>query len=68
MGFIMPEHIIMQSIARRLDAGTYIPRKTLVTLPAVNNRNNRPMRHYAAEILGCAAMGGIIGFLLGGGL
>jgi hypothetical protein len=26
MGFIMPEHIIMQSIARRLDAGTYLPR------------------------------------------
>ncbi len=66
MGFIMPEHIIMQSIARRLDAGTYQPqRKTaLVTLPAVNDR---PMRHYAAEILGCAAMGGVIGFLLGGG-
>jgi len=26
MGFIMPEHIIMQSIARRLDAGTYLPK------------------------------------------
>jgi hypothetical protein len=61
-----PEHITMQSIARRLEAGTYQPKRTaLVTIPAVNNR---PMRHYAAEILGCAAMGGAIGFLLGGGL
>lgn len=60
----MPTHFDITSIARRLDAGTYVPRRT-ITIPAVNHR---PMREYAAEILASAALGGFIGFLLGGGL
>lgn len=59
------ETIIMQSIARRLEAGTYTPRSRTIEVPAVNSR---PMREYAAEILACACFGGLIGFLLGGGL
>jgi hypothetical protein len=61
------ETIIMQSIARRVDAGTYRPRHhaALVTLPAVGGR---PMRTYVLELAACAAMGGIMGWMLGGGL
>jgi hypothetical protein len=61
------ETIIMQSIARRLDAGTYRPRHhaASITLPAVGER---PMRTYVLELAACAVMGGIIGVLLGGGL
>lgn len=61
----MPEHIIFTSVARRLDAGTYLPRQRTTEIPAVNSR---PMREYAAEILVCASFGGLLGFLLGGGL
>jgi hypothetical protein len=62
----MPEHIIFESVARRLDAGTYLPRtQNNITLPAVNSR---PMREYAYEILASGFLGGLIGFLLGGGL
>jgi hypothetical protein len=34
----MPEHIIMQSIARRLDAGTYLP-KPRQAAPAASPSN-----------------------------
>lgn len=60
----MPTHFDITSIARRLDAGTYLPRQRTV-VPAVNSR---PMREYAAEILVSGFLGGLIGFLLGGGL
>ena len=59
----MPTHFDITSIARRLDAGTYLPRQR--TIPSVNHR---PVREYVAEILVCASFGGLIGFLLGGGL
>ena len=58
----MPTHFDITSIARRLDAGTYVPRRT-IEIPAVNHR---PMREYAAEILASAALGGFIGFMIGG--
>lgn len=61
----MPEHLIFQSVARRLDAGTYLPRQRTTEIQAATHR---PMREYAAEILVCASFGGLIGFLLGGGL
>lgn len=62
----MPTHFDITSIARRLDAGTYRPR---LTLPAVTTATTtRPLRAYALEILGCAMLGGLIGFMLGGGL
>lgn len=61
----MPDHIIFTSVARRLDAGTYVPRQRTIEIPAVNHR---PMREYAAEILASGFLGGLIGFLLGGGL
>lgn len=59
--------IIMQSIARRLDAGTYRPRHhaASITLPAVGER---AMRHYALELAACAVMGALLGWMLGGGL
>ena len=57
------ETLIFQSVARRLEAGTYRPRtRDNITLPAINSR---PMREYAVEILGSALLGGVIGFLLG---
>lgn len=61
----MPTHFDITSIARRLDAGTYLPRQRTIEIPAVNSR---PMRDYAAEILASGFLGGLIGFLLGGGL
>jgi hypothetical protein len=62
----MPTHFDITSIARRLDAGTYLPR---ITVPAVTTAaTTRPMRAYALEILGSCILGGILGFLLGGGL
>lgn len=61
----MPTHFDITSIARRLDAGTYVPRQRTIEIPAVNSR---PMREYAAEILASGFLGGLIGFLLGGGL
>lgn len=61
----MPRHFDITSIARRLDAGTYVPRQRTIEIPAVNSR---PMREFVAEILASAALGGFIGFLLGGGL
>lgn len=61
----MPTHFDITSIARRLDAGTYVPRQRTIEIPAVNSR---PMRDYAAEILASGCIGGLIGFLLGGGL
>ena len=58
----MPTHFDITSIARRLDAGTYRPH---LTIPAVVTANDtRPMRAYAFEILGSAALGGLIGFML----
>ena len=58
------ETIIFQSVARRLEAGTYLPRtQNNITLPAVNSR---PMREYAVELLGSAILGGVIGYMLGG--
>lgn len=60
------ETIIFTSVARRLEAGTYLPRtQNNITLPAVNSR---PMREFVAEILASGFLGGVIGFLLGGGL
>ena len=35
----MPEHIIMQSIARRLDAGTYLPKPRHQAAPAAAPSN-----------------------------
>jgi hypothetical protein len=61
----MPTHFDITSIARRLDAGTYVPRQRTIEVPAVNSR---PMREYAAEILASGFLGGLIGFILGGGL
>jgi len=62
----MPTHFDITSIARRVDAGTYIPR---LTIPAVTTATTtQPMRAYALEILGSAVLGGILGFMLGGGL
>lgn len=60
-----PEHLIFASVARRLDAGTYLPRQRAIEIPAVNPR---PMREYAAEILASGLLGGLVGFMLGGGL
>lgn len=60
-----PEHLIFQSVARRLDAGTYLPRQRTTKTPAVHSR---PMREFVAEILASGFLGGLIGFLLGGGL
>ena len=59
----MPTHFDITSIARRLDAGTYVPRQRTIEIPSVNSR---PMRDYAAEILASAALGGFIGFMIGG--
>jgi hypothetical protein len=60
----MTEQIIFQSVARRLEAGTYRPQtQNNITLPAVNSR---PMREYAVELLGSAILGGVIGYMLGG--
>ena len=58
------ETIIMQSIARRLDAGTYRPRHHAahITLPAVGDRP-RPL-----ELAACAVISAIMGWMLGGGL
>ncbi|MGA1062092.1 MAG: hypothetical protein ACO3VH_07155 [Ilumatobacteraceae bacterium] len=62
----MPTHFDITSIARRLDAGTYRPR---LTVPAVTTATTtRPMRAYALEVLASGVLGGIIGFMLGGGL
>jgi predicted lipid-binding transport protein (Tim44 family) len=62
----MTEHIIFQSVARRIEAGTYRPH---LTIPAVTTTTTtRPMREYAYEILASGFLGGLIGFLLGGGL
>jgi predicted lipid-binding transport protein (Tim44 family) len=61
----MPTHFDITSIARRLDAGTYIPRQRTIEIPAVNSR---PMREFVGEILASGFLGGLIGFLLGGGL
>lgn len=61
----MPTHFDITSIARRLDAGTYVPRQRTIEIPAVNSR---PMREFVAEILASGFLGGLIGFLLGGGL
>lgn len=61
----MPTHFDITSIARRLDAGTYVPRQRTIEIPSVNHR---PMREYAAEILASGLLGGLVGFLLGGGL
>lgn len=61
----MPTHFDITSIARRLDAGTYVPRQRTIEIPAVDSR---PMREYAAEILASGLLGGLVGFLLGGGL
>lgn len=61
----MPTHLIFESVARRIDAGTYLPRlPRTIEVPAVNHR---PMRAYAYEIIVCALSGGVIGYLLGGG-
>lgn len=60
-----PEHLIFTSVARRLDAGTYVPRQRTIEIPAVNSR---PMREFVGEILASGFFGGLIGFLLGGGL
>lgn len=58
------ETLIFTSVARRLEAGTYLPRhQNNITLPAVNSR---PMREYAVELLGSAILGGVIGYMLGG--
>lgn len=62
----MPTHFDITSIARRLDAGTYSPaiarrpRPALVAPPATAMR--------IAEVLAAGIMGGVIGFMLGGGL
>lgn len=61
----MPTHFDITSIARRIDAGTYIPRQRTIEIPAVNSR---PMREFVGEILASGFLGGLIGFLLGGGL
>lgn len=61
----MPTHFDITSIARRLDAGTYLPRQRTIEIPAVNSR---PMREFVGEILASGFLGGLIGFLLGGGL
>ena len=61
-----PEHLIFTSVARRIEAGTYLPR---ITIPAVTTATTtQPMRAYAIEILGSCILGGILGFMLGGGL
>lgn len=63
----MPTHFHMQSIAARLDAGTYstaIVARTArdnVEIPAVDGR---PMRDYLAELAAAGLMGAVIGLLL----
>lgn len=59
-----PEHLIFTSVARRLDAGTYVPRQRI----AIHAVHHRPMREFVGEILASAALGGLLGFMLGGGL
>lgn len=49
------ETIIFESVARRLEAGTYLPRT--IEVPAVDGQ---PMRHYVAEIIGSALLGAFI--------
>lgn len=57
------ETLVFQSVARRLDAGTYLPR---LAVPAVTTATTtRPMREYAWAVIGSALLGGILGFLLG---
>ena len=61
----VPTHLIFESVARRIDAGTYLPRlPRTIEVPAVSGR---PMREYILEIAVCAISGGLIGYLLGGG-
>lgn len=62
----MQTHLVFESVARRIDAGTYLPKlPRTIEVPAVNNR---PMRAYLIEIAFCAISGALIGYLLGGGL
>jgi hypothetical protein len=58
------EQIIFTSVARRLEAGTYLPR---ITIPAVTTATTTtPMRDHAWSVLGSALLGGVIGYMLGG--
>lgn len=63
----MPSHFSFESIAARLDAGTYSPAivartaRDNVEIPAVDGR---PMRDYLAELAASAALGAVIGLLL----
>ena len=61
-----PEHIIFESVARRLDAGTYLPRQR--NLHPATPIYRRPLRRYAFELALSSCIGGMIGFMLGGGL
>ena len=58
------ETIIMHSIARRLDAGTYRPRPQ----HTVRVISSRPTRAYVYEMTACAVISAIMGWMLGGGL
>lgn len=49
----MPTHFDITSIARRLDAGTYVPRtQNNLEIPAINNR---PAREFVTEVIWPAA-------------
>lgn len=66
------EALIFSSVAARLEAGTYRPRTARQPshVPPSLVRRARLARavEYAAEILVSGFFGGLIGFLLGGGL
>jgi hypothetical protein len=64
----MPSHFTMQSIAQRLDAGTYSP-SIVARMPVAAPSSpvasvSAPLWTYAAS----AVMGAVIGLMLGGAL
>lgn len=63
----MPTHLVFESVARRLDAGTYST--TIARMPAA--APVRPVASVSAPLwtyVAAALMGAVIGLLLGGAL